>query len=390
MPMDMTGPIRDQVDKRRKEAQKYQAEGNKEKATQAYRQCAELMRQLAGLSTTPEIRKQRLQSALDYEELAKRAFNPPKAEPTSAEGGHAEDKDQESIDSAIEALIYKSSVTWNDIGGLETTKEVFKEAYALAIAQRPEGVHLPPWRAILLYGPPGTGKTMLAAAASNGLGATFFNVRLSSILSKYFGESTKLLSALYVASRERAPSLVYLDEFESIGSAVSDGGGPEGRILATLRAELDGLASKDDPRYVLTIAVTNEPWKLDKPILSRFKKVIYVPLPDQATRQDIFNKTLKKHGLACEIPPSELASRSEGYSGREIDAICDEAISIMVKEANPQLTSLVDQGRESVEKYTIRVRPLTSKDFDVSLSRRKPRTTPADLRRFDEWARGLE
>jgi SpoVK/Ycf46/Vps4 family AAA+-type ATPase len=290
----------------------------------------------------------------------------------------------------VQALIFKSPVTWDDIGGLDSVKQVFKSAYALALAKQPEGVNLPPWRAILLHGPPGTGKTMLAAAASNGLGATFFNVRISSILSKYFGESSKLVSALYDAARNHAPSVVYIDEFESVGSAIEEGSGPEGRILATLRVELDGLALKGDPRYVLTLASTNEPWKLDRPIVDRFKKRIYVPLPDLAGRQVILDKILQKHGLTSEMTSSELARMTENYSGRELDALCQEAITLMVKDMNPELEAIVDQGLEVVKQYTIRVCPLKRTHFMQALSHIKAKTGKEQLRRFEDWEKSFE
>ncbi len=391
MPIDMSGPIRASADKRLAEAMKAEAEGDRKKAAKAFRLCAELTRQLAQMVATPAIKKQRLEKAAFYEEKARYALAGKKPQYAVAEtGASPEDEDQGKLDSAIQSLIFKSSVTWDDIGGLDSVKQVFKSAYALALAMQPEGVRLPPWRAILLFGPPGTGKTMLAAAASNGLGATFFNIRVSSILSKYFGESTKLIGTLYDAAREKAPSVVYIDEFESVGSATQEGSGPEGRILATLRVELDGLALKEDPRYVLTLASTNEPWKLDRPIVDRFKKRIYVPLPDMTGRQAILNKVIQKHGLTSELPAAELARMTEGYSGRELDAFSQEAISLMVKEMNPELEGVVDKGLDAVKQYTIKVSPLKKAHLMEALSHIKPKVSREHLRRFEEWEKSLE
>lgn len=391
MPLDMSGPLRASIDKNIALAQKADAEGDREKATKAYLLCAELMRQFAQVASTPEIKKQRLETAGNYEEKARYARVGKKPQYSIAEAGAApENKDQENIDNAIQALIFKSSVTWNDIGGLDEVKKVFKSAYALAVAKQPQGVSLPPWRAILMFGPPGTGKTMLAAAASNGLEATFFNVRISSVLSKYFGESSKLMSALYETARLKAPSLVYVDEFESVGSATQEGGGPEGRILATLRVELDGLALKDDSRYVLTVASTNEPWKLDKPIVDRFKKRIYVPLPDLKGRQVILEKIMKSHGIEITMDLAELAKITEFYSGRELSALCEEAISSMVREQNPDLEAVVDQGLEAVKQYTIKVKSLDKNDLEKALGHIKPKTTREHLQKFNEWDRSLE
>jgi SpoVK/Ycf46/Vps4 family AAA+-type ATPase len=113
-------------------------------------------------------------------------------------------------------------------------------------------------------GPPGTGKTLLAAATAGNLEATFFNVKVSSLLSKYFGESTKLISALYSVARRLSPAVIFLDEFESLTPSRGSGeSGSERRIVSTLLAELDGLQGKDDDSFVMTICATNLPWLLD-------------------------------------------------------------------------------------------------------------------------------
>jgi katanin p60 ATPase-containing subunit A1 len=184
------------------------------------------------------------------------------------------------------SLIHKSDVQWGDIGGLEDTKDSIKSAYALALAQKPAGVQVSSWRNLLMYGPPGTGKTLLAAATAGNLEATFFNVKVSSLLSKYFGESTKLISALFSVARRLSPAVIFLDEFESLTPVRGSGeSGAERRIVSTLLAELDGLQAKDDTGFVLTICATNLPWLLDLAILSRFQRRIYVPLPDPDARR---------------------------------------------------------------------------------------------------------
>ena len=288
-------------------------------------------------------------------------------------------------------LIHRSTVKWDDIGGLEATKREIKAAYGLALARKPEGVKLSGWRNILFYGPPGTGKTLLAAATSNGLDATFFSVKVSDILSKYFGESSKLLGALYSAARRVSPSVVFLDEFESITpQRGNDDSGAERRMVSALLPELDGLATKDSSSYVLTIAATNLPWLIDKAILSRFEKKIFIPLPDEAAREAILKLQLEKRGHKSEVPYADLVKRTNGFSGREIERLCKEAVGQMTRRANPDLDKQVDQGREAIANYQIRILPLNDEDFKVAFEHVQPEVTAADLERYDQWRQKAE
>jgi katanin p60 ATPase-containing subunit A1 len=285
-------------------------------------------------------------------------------------------------------LIHRSTVTWADIGGLEETKREIQAAYALALARRPAGVRLGPARNILLYGPPGTGKTLLAAAASNELDATFFNVKVSDMLSKWFGESSKLVSALYRVAEQRAPAVVFLDEFDALTSPRgSSESGAERRILSTLLSELDGLGKKGETApYVLTIGATNVPWLIDSAILSRFgAKLIQVPLPDAQARAAILSLQLDQAGHRSQVPLPELVARTEGYSGREIAAVCQEAIARMVARANPALLEVADKGRQALAGYQLKVATLTAEDVDDALARVRPGTTPAHLERLAAW-----
>src|SRR5439155_13430442 len=214
-----------------------------------------------------------------------------------------------------------SPVTWDQIGGLEETKREIKYALALSIAKAPEGVQIPTWRNVLFYGPPGTGKTLLAAATSNAIRlnakdetrAVFFNVKVSSVMSKYFGESTKIVSELYGQARDTSPAVVFLDEFEALAiSRDNDNSGPERRILSTILSELDGLSEKGRRDiYVLTIAATNRPWDLDPAVLSRFEKKILIPLPDEATRRAILEIHLAKKGFKTAVPLADLAALTD-------------------------------------------------------------------------------
>jgi katanin p60 ATPase-containing subunit A1 len=382
MTLDMRGPIQAALERARTIGEQKAEEGDTAGSASAFAQVAGLYRQLSKLEKNPLVRDQRIQLALEYERKASdfrsRATTKPRA---------ASDKDgSDGLAGQIESLIHESSVSWDDISGLEDTKTEIKLAYGLTFAQKPTGVQLEGWRSILLYGPPGTGKTMLAAATSGSLEATFFNVSIGGILSKYFGESSKLITELYSTARERAPSVVFLDEFESLSSQrTGDEAAAERRVLSTLLAELDGLIGKSDDAYVLTIASTNLPWMLDKAILSRFQKQIFVPLPDIPARVAILRGQLETKGFEVEASISEIAERTEGLSGRDLSGLCQEVVNLIVRSLNPEISLLVDEGIDAVRKHTLVLRPITMQDIEVCLKRTRPAVTAADIREYENW-----
>ncbi len=303
------------------------------------------------------------------------------------EGGESE------LRQAVKQTITASPVMWKDIGGLEETKQDIKYALGITLAMQPEGVTLSGFKNILFYGPPGTGKTLLAAATSNavmnseGVRSVFFNVKVSSVVSKYFGESSKLISELYGVARDASPSVVFLDEFESLcPSRDSNESGPERRILSTLLSELDGLDQKGRRDvYVLTIAATNRPWDLDAAILSRFEKKILIPLPDEKARAEILKIHLDKRGFRTAVDYETLSNMTKGYSGREIERFSKEVTSRMVAEMNRDIPRLIDEGLDEVKKYKIQVRDLALRDFETARARVNPQTTDESMKKYLDW-----
>ena len=394
--VDLSGPIYAQYKRARKRAEDAEKQGALHEAAAAYRQSAELMRQYAQTSRDAKIRQQRLERAEALDEVAQRISRPgstgfkPKG-PGSPTPQAAEATGEDDYETAVLELIQRTNIKWDDIGGLEDTKQAIKSAYGLALARKPKGVEISGWRNFLLYGPPGTGKTILAAATAGSLEATFFNVKVSSLLSKYFGESSKLISTLYTVARRLEPSVVFLDEFESLTPPRGSGeSGAERRIVSTFLAELDGLATKEDPSFILTIGATNVPWLLDTAILSRFQRRIYVPLPDEAARLVILEIHLTRRGHKSQVPLAELARRTAGFSGREIEQLCQTAITHMIQRLNPTLMDAVDKGQEAVRNYEIRVEPLTEADFQVAFDQIHPITSPDMLKSYERWAKKAE
>jgi SpoVK/Ycf46/Vps4 family AAA+-type ATPase len=375
------------------------------KAASAYEKAANLMSVWAEQAMGREAEERRKKKAIEYREYAKRLragettpdAPPPTAESTGKNGAAPPGAAGE-IRSIVANLSHQSNITWADIGGLDDTKNEIKFALGMTLAQQPPGVKVAAWHRILFYGPPGTGKTLLAAATSNAVRSTedlpsvFYNVKVSSILSKYFGESSKILSELYGTARDTSPSVVFLDEFESLaGQRDASDSGAERRILSTLLSELDGMDSKGrSDIYVLTIAATNRPWDLDSAVLSRFEKKILIPLPDETTREKILRIHLEKKGFQTEVPFPELAGLTAGYSGREIERFCKEVTTGMIEEMNRDIPVLVDQGLDTVKKYKIRVRALSRQDILSAAKLIHPQTTPEEMDKYLKWKESAE
>lgn len=383
MSIDMSGVIWNQYEKASRQAKQLEDREDPRQAAVAHRRCAELLRRYAS-HLTPGGRKRWLGRAHEHLARADRLESGAATRPAVEVGG----SDTDYADAAVR-LIERSPITWEDVAGLEETKRAIKQAYGLSVAQKPDGVSLGGWHSMLFYGPPGTGKTLLAAATSNGLSAVFFNVKVSDLVSKYFGESTRLISALFAEARARQPSVVFLDEFDALTPQRGGGeSGAERRIVSTLLAELDGLASKGRDDYVLTIAATNTPWDIDQAVLSRFEKKIHIPLPDEAARQRILEINLVGH--KSELSLVQLVDQTAGYSGREIARLCKEAINHMIDRSNPELHITVDAGREALAQYQIQVTPLTAVDFQIAQQRVQPGVSPAEKQRFYDWGQRIE
>jgi len=402
MELDLHEPIKKALSKAR---QAYEAR-EFPRAAAAYEKAANLMSLYAEQATGREAEERRKRKAIEYRDMARKlrtgeiseraeapvADNGAEAPAPAARGPASE------IKVIVSNLMTNANVTWNEIGGLDETKNEIKFALGMTLAQQPAQVKVAAWTKILFYGPPGTGKTLLAAATSNAIRSTedvpsvFYNVKIASVLSKYFGESSKILSELYGTARDTSPSVVFLDEFESLcGKRDASDTGAERRILSTLLSELDGMDQKGRTDfYVLTIAATNRPWDLDPAVLSRFEKKILIPLPDAATREKILRIHLERKGYRTAAPYPELAELTAGYSGREIERFCKEVTTSMIEEMNHEIPGLIDQGLDQVKKYRIKVRDLTRADFDAAARLIHPQTTPEDMARYVRWKESVQ
>ncbi|CAA0813123.1 AAA-type ATPase family protein [Striga hermonthica] len=254
----------------------------------------------------------------------------------------------------------KIGVTFDDIGALDNIKDALKEIVILPL-QRPElfckGQLTKPCRGILLFGPPGTGKTMLAKALATEAGANFFNISLSSINSKWYGDSEKFVSAIFSLARKCAPSVLFIDEVDSIFGKRND---YEHELTRKIKTEFmlnwDGLLTKDTER-VLVLAATNRPFDLDDAVIRRMPHRFMVDLPDASNRSKILKMILAEENLSDNVDLNAIADMTNDFSGSDLKNLCVAAAYGPVREF------LKNEKDKSVEGKQDELRPMNMQDF---------------------------
>ena len=268
-----------------------------------------------------------------------------------------------------------ANITFDDIAGLEEAKEAILESIVYPIKE-PDLFPLGWPRGILLYGPPGTGKTMLAAAVANMVDGLFLYVDAAGIMSKWLGEGEKNVKKLFNYARKKAkegtPVIIFIDEIDALLGVHDSEVGGEVRVRNQFLKEMDGLQDKGSKIHVYVIGATNKPWKLDEPFIRRFQKRIYVPLPDYEARLQLLKMLTSKIQLASDVDLEELARRLEGYSASDIKDIVTDAHLRTVRE-------YFKTGRGP--------RPVSMRDFEEVLKRRRPSVDKKMLKIYEQWAR---
>ncbi|KAI3407270.1 AAA domain-containing protein [Psidium guajava] len=275
-------------------------------------------------------------------------------------------------------------VTFADIGALDEIKESLQELVMLPL-RRPDLFHgglLKPCRGILLFGPPGTGKTMLAKAIAKEAGASFINVSMSTITSKWFGEDEKNVRALFTLAAKVSPTIIFVDEVDSMLGQRTRVGEHEAmrKIKNEFMSHWDGLLTKQGER-ILVLAATNRPFDLDEAIIRRFERRIMVGLPTLENREMILRTLLAKERVEGGLDFKELATMTEGYSGSDLKNLCTTAAYRPVRELIQQervkglqekkeraAGVMSEEGHQdtkggSKEEITMTLRPLNMEDF---------------------------
>jgi len=277
-----------------------------------------------------------------------------------------------------EMLVTRPGVEWEDIAGLPVAKQALYESVILP-SLRPDlfqGLRAPP-RGLLLYGPPGNGKTLLAKALASKADASFFNISASSLTSKWVGEGEKLVRALFEVAAEMSPSIIFIDEIDSILSSRSTNENEASRKLKTeFLVQFDGLASSEG--RILVIGATNRPHELDDAALRRLVKRIYIPLPDAEARLSIVKHLF--HGQQIQLTDRQLGrvvSQTDGYSASDLTALCKEASMAAIRELGADVATVRPGELRSV-RYD---------DFAEALKVIKPSVNASLLRTFDDFTR---
>ncbi|CAL5036477.1 unnamed protein product [Urochloa decumbens] len=290
--------------------------------------------------------------------------------------GSYDDKLVEMINTTI--VDRSPAVKWDDVAGLDKAKQALMEMVILPTKRRDLFTGLRrPARGLLLFGPPGNGKTMLAKAVASESEATFFNVSASSLTSKWVGEAEKLVRTLFMVAIDRQPSVIFMDEIDSVMSTrLANENDASRRLKSEFLIQFDGVSSNPDD-LVIVIGATNKPQELDDAVLRRLVKRIYVPLPDPSVRKLLLKNQLKGQAFKFSNYDFErLAAETEGYSGSDLRALCEEAAMMPIRELGPQNILTIKANQ---------LRPLKYEDFKNAMTVIRPSLQKSKWDELEKW-----
>lgn len=281
-----------------------------------------------------------------------------------------------------EVVHTSAQVTWSDIAGLENVKQAINEIVVYPM-QNPELFQglLSPAKGLLLFGPPGTGKTLIGKCIACESGATFFAISASSLTSKWIGEGEKMVRALFAVARCMQPSVVFIDEIDSLLTQRVDGEHDSTRRMKTeFLVQFDGVATGAEDR-LLIIGATNRPQELDEAARRRFTKRIYVPLPDESSRRQIIQNLVKKQkNNLTEECLNHISQRAEGFSGADVATLCKEAAMVVLRAVVRARGGAKNLSPDDLS-------PISRADFDAALRLVKASVSNNDMSAYEDWDR---
>ncbi|XP_009782020.1 cell division cycle protein 48 homolog [Nicotiana tabacum] len=298
-----------------------------------------------------------------------------------------------------ETVVEVPNVSWDDIGGLETVKRELQETvqYPVEHPELFEKFGMSASKGVLFHGPPGCGKTLLAKAVANECQANFISVKGPELLTMWFGESEANVRELFDKARQSAPCILFFDELDSIaikrGSSVGDAGGAADRVLNQLLTEMDGMNAK---KTVFVIGATNRPDILDPALLrpGRLDQLIYIPLPDEESRHQIFRACLRKSPVSSKVNLRHLAKLTEGYSGADITEICQRACKYAIRG---EIEKDIEREKKRMENPDImeedteeEVAEIKVAHFEESMKFARRSVSDLDILKYHDFAQSLQ
>jgi transitional endoplasmic reticulum ATPase len=281
-----------------------------------------------------------------------------------------------------EVFVEVPDVTWEQVGGLEKTKERLRETiqWPLEYPEVFDALDMEAAKGVLMYGPPGTGKTLMAKAVANESDSNFISIKGPELLSKWVGESEKGVREVFSKARENAPTVVFFDEIDSIATERGSGGGGGAevseRVVSQLLTELDGLEELED---VVVVATSNRPDLIDSALLrpGRLDRHVHVPVPDEDARTAIFEVHTRDKPVADDVDLDWLASETEGYVGADIEAVTREASMA----ASREFIHSVDPEEIGESVGNVRI---SKEHFEQALDEVTPSVTEETRERYEE------
>ncbi|GLT56820.1 hypothetical protein SLA2020_298360 [Shorea laevis] len=295
-----------------------------------------------------------------------------------------------------EMVVEVPNVTWEDIGGLENVKRELQETvqYPVEHPEKFEKFGISPSKGVLFYGPPGCGKTLLAKAIANECQANFISVKGPELLTMWFGESEANVREIFDKARQSAPCVLFFDELDSVATQRGgDAGGAADRVLNQLLTEMDGMNPK---KTVFIIGATNRPDIIDPALLrpGRLDQLIYVPVPDEESRFQIFKSCLRKSPVAKDIDLRVLAQYTQGFSGADITEICQRACKYAIRENIKKDIEMERRTRENPEgmdeDVEDEVAEIKAAHFEESMKYARRSVSDADICKYQAFAQPLQ